>query len=378
MGAVHGLEVDLRVPVGIKQHHNVRRGKVDPQPSRASAQNEAELVRPFPVEVLHLIIAAVAVSTAVDPAVAVLHEAEVILQHVQHARHLGEDEYARSAGFELGKELVKELKLGGILPQVRTVGVGRAGLGAVKEVRMIAHLAQLHEDVEESDLGGSPQGVQFVRVLGQDLLVPLLLHGGQSDEQLGLLLGGEGVGDVLLDATEHERPQDGVELLDDVLLPVRPGHVEPLVELLGVSKDFGKEEIQQRPQFVEVVLEGSAGDEETELGVHGPHYLAEGRILVLDPVGLVDDEVLPVDLPQWALLLEYPLVRRDEYVKGVLPRSGILGQILSHDLGPGLLVPRHLDGLDGRTPMLDLLDPVPQHRLGDYHDVRTLDSAGFP
>ena len=47
---------------------------------------------------------------------------------------------------------------------------------------------------------------------------------------------------------------------------------------------------------MEVVLEGSAGYEETVGGVEGTDGLGEGGVLVLDAVSLVDNEVVPFDL----------------------------------------------------------------------------------
>ena len=161
-----------------------------------------------------------------------------------------------------------------------------------------------------------------------------------------------------------------MQFLHDVLLALLTGYVEPLVELLGITKDFGKEEVEEGPQLVEVVLEGSTGDEDAMLRLHGTNDLAEGRILVLDAMGFIDDEVLPIDLPQWTLLLQNGLVGGNEHIELVLAGIGILGQLVLDDISALLLGTAHLDGTDAGAPLANLTDPIAKNGLGNHNNVR--------
>jgi len=49
---------------------------------------------------------------------------------------------------------------------------------------------------------------------------------------------------------------------------------EPLLKLLCAGKDLGQQEIQQRPQLVQVVLQGRAGDEQPVVGTEQAHSLS--------------------------------------------------------------------------------------------------------
>lgn len=66
---------------------------------------------------------------------------------------------------------------------------------------------------------------------------------------------------------------------------------------------------------MQVVLERRARDEEPGARVEDANDLTEHRVDVLDAVRLVDDDVLPRELLERALLAEAELVRRDEDVK---------------------------------------------------------------
>ena len=109
-------------------------------------------------------------------------ESEVILEYVEDARHLAEDQHPRPLGLELRQELVHELHLAAVLPDVRPVREGRAGLGAVEEVGVVAHLAQVHQDVLKTRLARPAEGVELVGVLAQYFHVPVALHVREADE----------------------------------------------------------------------------------------------------------------------------------------------------------------------------------------------------
>ena len=115
---------------------------------------------------------------AVEAAVLVARPAAVVLQDVQHARHLAEDQHATTTLLEARQQLVQQHHLAAVLRQVPVGGVGRARLGAVEQVRVVAALAQLHEDVVQAHLVATSGAVHHVDVLHQDLRVP----GARRDE----------------------------------------------------------------------------------------------------------------------------------------------------------------------------------------------------
>ena len=65
------------------------------------------------------------------------------------------------------------------LYEVLVRGVGGSRLGAVEQVRVVAALSQLHQDILQSHLLSFTRAVHNVNVLHQDLGVPLPLHFGK-------------------------------------------------------------------------------------------------------------------------------------------------------------------------------------------------------
>ena len=61
-----------------------------------------------------------------------------------------------------------------------------------------------------------------------------------------------------------------------------------------VLKKLGREENEERPELVKVVLEGCSGEQEARDGADGLELLDEAAGPVLDAVALVEDEVLPL------------------------------------------------------------------------------------
>lgn len=74
--------------------------------------------------------------------------------------------------------------------------------------------------------------------------------------------------------------------------------LEPVVEEFGLAEYFGEEEVEQAPELVQVVLEGGASQQQFALGVEFADDLGELTVLVLDLVGFVNDDVVPLDLLQ--------------------------------------------------------------------------------
>jgi len=176
MCAILCLQIDLRVPVAVVEDDNVGRGQVDAKAASSSCEQKHKLKRAFfsfhlnlfswetyfagawTVVVVNLGCARLVVGLAVDAAILVATEVEVIFQQVENTAHLGEEEDTRAVGLELCQEEVQHHHLARGLDQVLVRRVRRAGLNAIKEVRVVAALAQLHDNVEQACLALSLGG----------------------------------------------------------------------------------------------------------------------------------------------------------------------------------------------------------------------------
>lgn len=75
------------------------------------------------------------------------------------------------------------------------------------------------------------------------------------------------------------------------------GRVEPLLKGAAALKDGGQQEVKQRPQLGQLVLQRRAGQQEAPRGhVVGVQHLRQLAVVVLHAVTLVHDHVLPADL----------------------------------------------------------------------------------
>ena len=242
MRAVHRLEVHLRVPVAVVDDDGIGGGEVDTQTSGAGGEEEDKLLRAGGVVRVDHVLARVPVGVTVDAAVLVPAEEEVILEDVEEAGHLGEDEDAAALLLELLEQLIEEDHLTGVLHEVLAGEEGRAGLGTLEQIRVVAALAQLHHHVQQS--APVAAAVHNLDVLLERALVVVLLHLGQANLEDHLLLGGQVLLNLRLEAAQEERPEDLVQLLHHLrglLVALFAGAgAEPLLELPGVAEDLGE------------------------------------------------------------------------------------------------------------------------------------------
>ena len=115
---------------------------------------------------------------AIDPAVPVVAKDAVILEDVEDATHLREDQDATALMLHANEELIQHDHLAGVENQVLIRGVGGAWLRSIEQVRMVATLPELHDDVQQPGLrlAASHRPVDGIDVPFQDLLVPIHLH----------------------------------------------------------------------------------------------------------------------------------------------------------------------------------------------------------
>ncbi|KAH3682636.1 hypothetical protein WICPIJ_006395 [Wickerhamomyces pijperi] len=116
-----------------------------------------------------------------------------------------------------------------------------------------------------------------------------------------------------------------VQLLDDFFL-VFVLIVKPLIKHLGITKDIRKNEVQQGPKLMEVVLQGRTSDQETVLGVEQSDDLGQGGVFVLDSMGLINNNVLPSNLFQGGLLSDDHFEGGDQDVE-VTRHDGVLDEL---------------------------------------------------
>ena len=72
--------------------------------------------------------------------------------------------------------------------------------------------------------------------------------------------------------------------------------VEPFVKVVGGVEHIREQKVEEGPQLVKVVLERGSSQEETVGGLDLPDHGGEFTLLVLNPMRLVNDHVLPVKL----------------------------------------------------------------------------------
>mmetsp|Transcript_24575 Transcript_24575/g.48368 ORF Transcript_24575/g.48368 Transcript_24575/m.48368 type:complete len:251 (-) Transcript_24575:1188-1940(-) len=148
VGAVLGLEVHLRVPVGVVQNHNVCRGQVDAQPARSRGQQEHKLLRPFSIERVHHLLPSLRRCASINAAVRQLAVDTVVLQDVQSASHLREDQNSAVLSSQPRQQLVKHQHLATVEDQMLIVRRQAPVFDAFEQVRVVSSFAQLHHNIE--------------------------------------------------------------------------------------------------------------------------------------------------------------------------------------------------------------------------------------
>ena len=121
---------------------------------------------------------------------------------------------------------------------------------------------------------------------------------------------------------------------------------------------------------MQVVLQRRARDQQPEVRVEQAHDRRELRLLVLDAVRLVDDQILPHKLLNRSLLLQDGLIGGEAHVEGIRRLEVLLAQRLA-----ALAVALQLEDLERRAPTRALVRPVRKRRLGRDDQVRAGDLA---
>ncbi len=87
--------------------------------------------------------------------------------------------------------------------------------------------------------------------------------------------------------------------------------VKKAIEITILNKDFRTDEVQKSEKFLEIVLQGCPGNEESTAGNERANNLREDGVNILDPVSLVDDDIFKGKLLERGFLDEAYFVGRD-------------------------------------------------------------------
>ena len=132
--AILRLDVGLRVPVRIEEDDRVGRLQVDAEPAGPRRQEEDELRRALRVERDDRLVALGAARAAVDPAVLVLPHAAVVLEDVEHSRHLREDQHSVAVLLQPLEQLVQHDELAARLDKMLALDEWRPRLLSVEQI----------------------------------------------------------------------------------------------------------------------------------------------------------------------------------------------------------------------------------------------------
>ena len=101
----------------------------------------------------------------------------IILENVKLPGHLTENQHTALLLLQLGQQFVQNHHLAAIVDDVLVGGVWWSGLGTIEQVRVVAALTQLHQNVLQAHLLNFAGTVHHVNVLHQHLGIPEIYTG---------------------------------------------------------------------------------------------------------------------------------------------------------------------------------------------------------
>lgn len=130
-----------------------------------------------------------------------------------------------------------------------------------------------------------------------------------------------------------------------------------------VGEDLRADKVEQREQLLQVVLQRRASDQQPSPRDERPNDLRKNRVDILDPVRLVDHDILETELLQRRFLDETDFVRSDADIEVLRDETG------GDELRALLLRAGENDGADVRRPLAKLAGPVLESRFGDDDEM---------
>ena len=144
MSSVHGLEVNLRVPVRVIQDDMVRSHQVQAETSCTRGQHENCQVRAWLGKLTDVLFSLLQLGGAVKPAELVLSHGAVVLEDVEEASEVREQQDLLPLLLNFLEESVEELEFPAVLNQMLTELVSTIRFNTIEHVRMVACLTKLH------------------------------------------------------------------------------------------------------------------------------------------------------------------------------------------------------------------------------------------
>jgi hypothetical protein len=105
----------------------------------------------------------------------VLPPKTIVLKDVQLPSHLTEDKYPAALFLQFGQQFVQDNHFAAVVHKVLISCVRWTRLSTVKEIRVVAALAQLHEDVLQAHFLHFAGTVDDINVLHENFSVPEII-----------------------------------------------------------------------------------------------------------------------------------------------------------------------------------------------------------
>ena len=246
---VDGLQVHLRIPIRIENDDDVGLMEVDANTAGPRREYEDLLLALGILEVINAEVALVRRRLPVDSTIPIASNPQHVVKNVHELRHLAEDEYLAVFADQLRDQVVEDFELHRGVDNVVSINERWAGLHILEQVRMIAYLLELHQNIQQLNSIFVIPIIDCRDVSGEDPLVELLLQLGQSNGKMDLLLLWQCMLFLNLEAPEHEGPEEAMDLRDDLLLfllviPLLIGELKQLLELIRRLKELRHEKVK--------------------------------------------------------------------------------------------------------------------------------------
>lgn len=130
-----------------------------------------------------------------------------------------------------------------------------------------------------------------------------------------------------------------------------------------VREDLWADKVEQREQLLQVVLQRRASDQQPSPRDERPNDLRKNRVDILDPVRLVDHDILETELLQRRFLDKTDFVRSDADIEVLRDETG------GDELRALFLRAGENDGTDVWRPLTELPGPVLEGRFRDDDEM---------
>ena len=124
-----------------------------------------------------------------------------------------ENKYFTSLSEKSWNKMIKNAEFHGSFNDVVTIDERRTGLHLIKQIRMITHLLELHENIQKLN-----SVFASIPISRNNILVKLLLELGQSYIHKNLFFSRQALFDVRLESPQHKWLKQPMNLFDDLLL----------------------------------------------------------------------------------------------------------------------------------------------------------------